>query len=106
MATASLVMGIIALVISVGGCAANMSWVGSVCSILGIVFGVLGLNDSKKKGQAKAGLIMSIIALTWGIIATVVCIACIGGMAAIGGSYMTVSDLSSVADWFKNLLNQ
>ena len=106
MATAALVMGIVSLVISVGGGAANMAWVGSVCGILGIVFGVLGLKDPSKKGQAKAGLVMSIIALTWGIIATIVCFACIGGMAAIGGSYMDSSDLSSIADWFKNLLNQ
>ena len=106
MGTAALVCGIIALVISTCGSAANLAWVGSVCGVLGIIFGALGLKDPNRKGQAKAGLIMSIIALTWGIIATIICVACIGGAAAIGGSALEGADLSSISDWFSNLLNQ
>ncbi len=104
MATAALVCGIIALVISTCGSAANLAWVGSVCGILGIVFGALGQKDPNNKGKAKAGLIMSIIALTWGIIATIVCVACIGGAAAIGGSALSETDLSSISDWFSSIL--
>lgn len=88
MATAALVMGIISLVISVGGGAANLAWVGSVCGVLGIIFGSLGMKDASKKGQAKAGLILSIIALTWGIVATVLCITCIGAGAALSGGFL------------------
>jgi len=82
-----------------------VAWLGSVCGVLGIVFGILGQKDPNKKGQAKAGLIMSIIALTWGIIATVLCLTCLGGLTAVGGSYAEGADLSSVSDWFSNLFN-
>lgn len=86
MGTAALILGLVSLVISIGGSAAGMGWIGSVCGILGIIFGALGMKDNSNKGQAKAGLILSIIALTWGVIATIVCVACIGaaGLSAAG----------------------
>lgn len=89
MATAALVLGIISLVISIGGGAASLGWVGSICGILGIIFGIIGQKDASKKGQAKAGLILSIIALFWGVIATVACLTCMAGagLAAYSWGY-------------------
>lgn len=78
MAVASLVLGIISLVISVGAGTAGLGWTGSICAILGIIFGVIGKKDSEKKGMAKTGLVLSIIALCWGIVATIACLACFG----------------------------
>ena len=81
METAAFVLGIIALIISITGTA--YSWVGSVCGILAIIFGAIGMkNDSKEKSKAKAGLIMGIISLTLGIIITTACVICIGAGAA------------------------
>lgn len=81
METASLVLGIIALVISVVG--TTYSWVGSVCGVLAIVLGALGMKkNTKDKGKAKVGMILGIISLTIGIIITVACVICVGAGAA------------------------
>ncbi len=88
METAALVLGIISLLISIFGAPAGFGWAGSVCGVLGIVFGALGMKKGNPmRGRAKAGLILSIIALTWGIVATIACIACLGAGAAALGSY-------------------
>jgi hypothetical protein len=81
MAVASLVLGIIALVIGLfsGG---SLGLVGSIIAVIGIVFGALGRNDPAKKGIATAGLICSIIALALGLILFIACAACIGAGAA------------------------
>lgn len=42
MGVASLVLGIISLLISFGAGAAGMGWVGSICGILAIVLGAIG----------------------------------------------------------------
>lgn len=70
MGTASLVLGIIALVFSVGG---------SICALVAIILGAIARKDPAQKG-ATAGLVMGIIALAWGIIATITCVACLGAI--------------------------
>lgn len=77
MAVASLVLGIIALVISVfsGGA---LGWLGSIIGILGIILGALGRKNPEKKGMATAGLVCSIIALSLGLLLYIACVACIG----------------------------
>lgn len=82
MEIAALVLGIIALGISVFGTA--FSWIGSVCGVLAIIFGALGMKkNSPNRGKAKAGLILGVISLTLGIIVTVACVVCAGaGVAA------------------------
>lgn len=92
METAALVLGIISLLISVLGGTAGLSWIGSVCGILGIIFGALGMKKGNpERGKAKAGLILSIIAFTWGIVVAIACVACVGagvaGVTAIGLTY-------------------
>lgn len=85
MGVASLVLGIIALAIGLfsGG---SLGWAGSILAILGIIFGVLGKKDSSQAKQAKAGLILSIIALCLGLILFIACTACVGaGISALGG---------------------
>jgi hypothetical protein len=80
MATAALVLGIIAVVLSLFG---PGGWIGSVCGVLAIILGAIAMkNDDGKKKLAKAGLILGIVALTLGIIVTIACIACIGAGAA------------------------
>ena len=85
MQTAALVLGIVSLVIAVGGGAAGMGWIGSICGILAIVFGALGMKSGgPQRKTAKTGLILGIVALCWGLIVTVACLACIGAGAGIG----------------------
>lgn len=71
---ASMVLGIVSLVFCCN------TWVCIICSILAIIFGVVG----KKKGgvgMAKAGLIMGIIALAISVLIWVLALA---GFAALG----------------------
>ena len=67
MAVAGLVLGIIALVLS------WLTWPSWILSILGIIFGALGISKANKiggkgKGMAIAGLVCSIIAIIISII--------------------------------------
>ncbi len=75
MAIASLVLGIVALLITLltGGI---FGWVGAIIAIIGIVLGVLGKNEPENEGMAKAGMIISIVALVLSILIYVACIAC------------------------------
>lgn len=82
MAVASLILGIIALVLSVGAGAAGMGWVGSICGIVAIILGAIARKDPAKKGQATGGLVCGIISLAWGLIATIACVACLGAAGA------------------------
>lgn len=83
MQTSALVMGIISLCISLGFGAANLGWVGSICGVLAIIFGAIGMKegDASDKKRAKTGMILGIISFCWGIIVTIACIACIGAGA-------------------------
>lgn len=85
MGVASLVLGIIALVISVGGGFAAVGWVGSICGIIAIILGAIAKKDPEQKGSATGGLVCGIIALAWGIISTIACVACVGAAAASSG---------------------
>ena len=76
MAVAALILGIVALVISLTG---PTGWFGSLCGILAIVFGAIAQKkEPSNKGMAKAGLVMGVLALCMGIILTIACIACAG----------------------------
>lgn len=74
MAIASLVLGILSLVI--GAFLPAYGWAGSLFGIIGIVFGALGRRDPEKKGMATAGLICSILGVVLGIVFFVACVAC------------------------------
>lgn len=81
MAIASLVLGIISLFISFGFGAAGMGWVGSLCGLLAIILGALS-RSGPQRNLATGGLVCGIIALTWGVVATIACVACLGAGAA------------------------
>ncbi len=95
MAVASLVLGIIALFISLGGGVAGMGWVGSICGIIAIIFGSISRKKPESKGMATAGLICGIIALSWGIVATIACIACLGAISSSGAVEDIINSLDS-----------
>lgn len=82
MGVASLVLGIIAVVIGLfsGG---SLGWLGAILAIIGIILGALGRKDPEKQGLATAGLVLSIIGLVLCLILYIACIACIGGLAAM-----------------------
>lgn len=94
MAVASLVLGIIGLVCSVFGSPVGASWLGSVCGVLAIIFGAVGMKkDSPDRGRAKAGLVLGILSLTLGVILTIACVACItAGGIGFGSALMNYID--------------
>lgn len=86
MGTASLVLGIIALVFSTIFGFFGVSWIGIICGIIAVILGALG----QKKGLAysKAGMILGIISLSVGIVTTIACLACAGAAVAATESAM------------------
>ena len=80
MAVASLVLGIISIVLSFFP---GLSIWGAIVGIVGIVLGVLGKKVPEQAGMAKAGLVCSIIGTVLCLAFYVACVACIssaGGM--------------------------
>ena len=77
MGIASLVLGIISVVLAVFG----GTWVASVLGIVGIILGAVG----KKNGAscAAAGLVLSIIGTSLGLVFFIACAACVGGIASL-----------------------
>ncbi len=61
-ATASLVLGIVAVVLSCP-CCCCLYPVAGICAILAIVFSVISLQRNGKNGKAIAGLVLGIVAL-------------------------------------------
>ena len=81
MGVASLVLGIISLVIGLFS-AGSLGWFGAILAILGIILGAVGKKNAEKKGMAQAGLVLSIIGLVLCLLLYIACVACIGGIAA------------------------
>ena len=81
MGVVSLVLGIISLCVSIFS-AGSLGIVGTICAILGIVFGALGKKNPETEKMAKAGLICSIIALCIGLLLFIICTGAVGCLAA------------------------
>lgn len=80
-AVASLVLGIVGIVF----------WFFGYSAILSIILGVIGIflaasakSDGNTEGIRTAGFVLSLITLIGGAIAFLACVACIGGLAALG----------------------
>ena len=82
MGVASLVLGIISLVIGVFSSGA-LGWLGAILAVVGIVFGAMGRKNPDKKGIATAGLVCSIIGLVLCLLLYIACAACLGGLASL-----------------------
>ena len=91
MGVASMVLGIIALVLSMTG---GTGWIGSICGVIAIILGAIAKKNPEQKKTAMAGLICGIIALCLGVITTIACVACIGA---------TSSAINSAADVWNSL---
>ena len=84
MAVASLVLGIISLVIGIFSLGL-LGWLGAILAVIAIILGALGRKDPAKKGMATAGLVCSIIGAVFCLIRYIACAACVGGAASLIG---------------------
>ena len=84
MAVASLVLGIITLILALFG--SSFQWVGLITGIIGIILGAMARKQGVKKGVANAGFICSIIGFALCAIVWIACIACVGGLAGLGAA--------------------
>lgn len=82
MGIASLVLGILSLVIGLVS-AGSFGWLGAILAIVGIILGALGRKDPVKKGIATGGLVCSIIGLVLCLILYIACVACLGAAASL-----------------------
>lgn len=86
MSIVALVCGILGII---GGFIPVVKYFTFVLAILGIVFGVLGkkkvVEEGESTGLATAGLVLGIIGTVLGAIGIICAVACVGGMAALGG---------------------
>ena len=79
MAVASLVLGIIALILSF---IPGINIWAIIIGLVGLILGALGMKNPAKKGMATAGLVMSIIAVALSVIVWIACIACVSAASA------------------------
>ena len=82
MGVASLVLGIVALLSSVVGGFFALGWLGVICGVVAIVLGAISRKKASTRGTGTAGLVYGIIALAWGLIAYIACVACAGAAAS------------------------
>lgn len=83
MAIASLVLGILAIILSLTGAGGIFA---VILGIIGIILGVLGRKDPERKGMATAGLVMSIISVALGILLFVACAGVLGAAGVLASS--------------------
>ena len=84
MAVASLVLGIVAVVVNFFG----MYWIGLAAAIVGLVLGVKA-RKTAPSGMATAGFVLSIIGLVVSGITLVACLACV---SSVGGALNGLQD--------------
>ncbi len=79
MGVASLVLGIIAIIIGLFSAGA-LGWFGAILAIIGIILGAVGRKNPEKSGLATAGLVCSIIGLILCLIVYIACVACLAAL--------------------------
>lgn len=78
MALASLVLGIISILMSFTGLIPGLSITGGIFGMFGIIFGAMGRKDPDKYSMATVGLICSIIGTIMSFMFIIACGSCIG----------------------------
>ena len=89
-ATASLVLGIISLIVLIIGFAfpGVSHLVGVVISIIGLVLGIQAKKEDPENGQAKAGVVINIVGLILNALVFISCALCVGSLACMGNDVM------------------
>lgn len=82
MGVASLVLGILAIIIGVFS-SGLFGWLGAIMAIIGIILGAVGRKNPDSKGIATGGLVCSIIGLILCLLLYLACAACVGGLATL-----------------------
>lgn len=77
MGIASLILGILAILISLLS-AGGLGWLGCIMSAVGIILGGLGCRNPEEKGISIAGLVVSIIAFLISILLFAACKVIVG----------------------------
>lgn len=83
MGVASLVLGIISLVMAFIIPGATVKWIGAIMALIGIILGVYGRKDPEKRGIATGGMVCSIVGFVACIIVVIACASCVGGVASL-----------------------
>lgn len=84
MAIASLVLGIVSLVICIFGSGFGLTLIGAACGIVGVILGIrAGQMPDQDQNMAKAGLICSAIGTALSLVFFIACVACIGGATTL-----------------------
>jgi len=85
MGVASLVLGIISLVLALF--VSGFGWVASILALIGVILGALGRKKLKaageKTGVATAGLVLSIIGLVLGVVMYIACAVLVAGVGTV-----------------------
>ena len=88
MGIASLVLGIIAIIVD-AATVGTAGIIGVILGIIGIILGVLGRKREETRGVATAGLVCSIIGVVLGLAFYIACVACVAATnSAITNSFM------------------
>lgn len=82
MGVASLVLGIISIVIGLFS-SGTLGWLGAIIGIIGIILGASARKKPEAGGIATAGLVCSIIGLVLCLILFIACAGCVAGMASL-----------------------
>lgn len=82
-AIASLVLGVISILIGLFATGAN--WIGCICGVIGVVLGAMARKENQTT-TATAGFVCSIIGTTISVIFYVACVVCLGGLACLGAA--------------------
>lgn len=85
-AIASLVLSIISLVCIFFSWSLVMGLIGIVCSVIGLVLGIMA-NKENKSGMATAGIVMSAIGLGLCALSLIACIACVSACNGAATSF-------------------
>lgn len=83
MAVASLVLGIISLVMAFVIPGAIVKWIGAILALIGIILGVEGRKKFVDRGMATGGMVCSIIGFVVCIAVAIACAGVMGGIASL-----------------------